>query len=163
MRDAFIKKLIRSYGIDLENEDDFIVDLKTILGDCFIHCPTCGESDNLHENINYHNPSEKPEILCNECGQYFNVEPFNAKDGKDYTIEGLKIAAAKWRKERDEALIELSAAQSRISELEYEVKGLKERTNDHSFSFMTCDVCGNHPHSLIFTDKGRYCSEHAKF
>ena len=108
---------MRSYGIDIENEDELIADLKNVMSDCFIKCPTCGEGDNLHHNEDYKNNSDKTEILCNECGDIFLVDKFGAKDEKDYIIDGLKAAGDKWRSERDNLLIENKSAQSEITQL----------------------------------------------
>ena len=71
MKDRAIKHLMRSYGIDIENDDEFLSDLRKIMDDLYVKCPLCGEAENLHENTNYHDPSKPPEILCNECGEYF--------------------------------------------------------------------------------------------
>ena len=71
MKDRAIKHLMRSYGIDIENDDEFLSDLRKIMDDLYVKCPLCGEAENLHENTNYHDTSKPPEILCNECGEYF--------------------------------------------------------------------------------------------
>ena len=71
MKDRAIKHLMRSYGIDIENDDEFLSDLRRIMDDLYVKCPLCGEAENLHENTNYHDTSKPPEILCNECGEYF--------------------------------------------------------------------------------------------
>lgn len=77
MKNIGIKRIIRSYGIDIENEDEFISDIGKAFADCFISCPTCGEYENLHENVNYKNDSSQKEVLCNECGEIFPIECFS--------------------------------------------------------------------------------------
>ena len=96
MKDRAIKHLMRSYGIDIENDDEFLSDLRKIMDDLYVKCPLCGEAENLHENTNYHDTSKPPEILCNECGEYFFasatinsvrpevVVPSEKKDRNDY-------------------------------------------------------------------------------
>ena len=81
MKDRAIKHLMRSYGIDIENDDEFLSDLRKIMDDLYVKCPLCGEAENLHENTNYHDTSKPPEILCNECGEYF-LSPITPEPGE---------------------------------------------------------------------------------
>jgi len=40
-----------------------------------IICPKCGEKENLHINYDYTQPDLPVlDILCNECGEYFNLK-----------------------------------------------------------------------------------------
>lgn len=67
-----IKALMRSYGVDIENEDQFLDDLIYMLNNGKeASCPLCGESENLHINIDYNHSPKIDNVLCNECGNYF--------------------------------------------------------------------------------------------
>ena len=57
-----------------------------------LKCPKCGEEENLHYNLDWSkNPPPVINILCNECGEFFDTDDKRHQIIKP-SIEGLKTS-----------------------------------------------------------------------
>ena len=48
-------------------------------------------------------------------------------------------------------------------ELESQLKLYKPLADEYMNDYLKCDICGNHPSTIIRTNKGTFCQEHAKY
>lgn len=58
-------------------------------------------------------------------------------------------------------LVEMLIESNRV--LDTLAKTVKYNDNIEQSEPLACDICGNHPSSIIITQSGRYCHEHVKY